>query len=347
MQAIYCYDQQKTAVVLQLDSASGMLQFRVSGQTKTWAAHLIHKRLRKSEEKYILEYHQGQEGSLLLNSTVAKMLVSELRSYGIYREGTSKGNTRALKVLLLIFIPLIALPLLLYFVGIDWMSRQAAYKIPIEKEIEIGKTIYEQTIRNYPSIDHRRSELVDSFYQALGYQSGFPVKITVINSSEVNAFALPGGNICIMSGLLDRLDAAGPLAALLSHELSHINGRHAARGFLRNAGAYMLISSLLGDADLMNMTENLKSLSYSRAMEEEADEQGFLQMERSGQFHPGGMVALFKVLEQGGSAAPPQFLSTHPDTEVRRTRAEKALKNVHWHPKDSSASLALFKKIKP
>lgn len=348
MKGLYCSDQTCLPVFVNYDKTSGTLSLFMENQTLEWNADLVHKKLSKEHRKYKMHYHTGLDGHILFPPRYARRLTHKMKDRGIYREGSNAGNYRAWKVILIGLIPLLCIPIGLYFFGIDFIAKQVAYKIPVNKEVELGRTIYDETLKKYPMVDVQRSLLVDSFFKALGYTTQFPVKITVVSTPEVNAFALPGGHIFVMSGLLNQLDSAGQLAALLSHELSHINERHAARGVLQNAGGLMVLSALVGDLDaaLIAISNNLKTLSYSRSMEDEADAEGYKLMAASGKFHPRGMIQLFDKLDNQDAPTPPRFWSTHPNTADRRNHLTDLINQSVWVDQNADGASAIFNQIR-
>ncbi len=105
------------------------------------------------------------------------------------------------------------------------------------------------------------------------------IRITVVNDNTVNAFALPGGRIVVYSALLKEIGSYPELAALLSHEFTHVNNRHSTKSIFRNLGSKVFLGLLFGKfgsvtAVLVDHADNLKSLKYSRKLEKEADIEG-------------------------------------------------------------------------
>jgi predicted Zn-dependent protease len=147
-------------------------------------------------------------------------------------------------------------------------------------------------------------------------------RITVVSDSQVNAFALPGGEVFVLTGLLDRVKEDDSLVrGVLAHELGHAVRRHGVRSLVRDGVYGLAISFLFGGIDavsgaVMAGASQLETLRYSRSMEEEADEFGATLLERSGH-SPEGLATFLESLE---SAPVPELLSTHPDS-VERAKA--------------------------
>lgn len=144
-------------------------------------------------------------------------------------------------------------------------------------------------------------------------------RITVVKDAQVNAFALPGGEVFVLTGLLDRVkDDDSLIYGVLAHELGHAVHRHGVRSLVRNSIYGIALSFLLGDIDTITVTviagaSQLDQLSYSRSMEEEADLFGVDLLQRIGQ-DPDGLSRFLESLE---GAPIPQLLSTHPDSKER------------------------------
>ena len=98
--------------------------------------------------------------------------------------------------------------------------------------------------------------------------TAYRIRITVVNDNVVNAFALPGGRIVVYTALLKQIKSYPELAALLSHEFTHINNKHSTKSIFRRLGSKVFIGLLFGrfgtvTSVLVNHADNLKSLTYS------------------------------------------------------------------------------------
>jgi predicted Zn-dependent protease len=155
----------------------------------------------------------------------------------------------------------------------------------------------------------------------------------VIESKEVNAFALPGGPTFIYTGLLNKLKTEDELAGIMGHELTHVRKEHWAYGYRDSQQHRLGLTIILilarannSVANLASITdETLFSLPFSRKHESEADDGGLIMMTQAG-FNPQGMVDAFKLLQSlSGGKNPPEWLSDHP-SDARRisTMQEKA-----------------------
>jgi len=156
-----------------------------------------------------------------------------------------------------------------------------------------------------------------------------PYTVKLVDSNEVNAFALPGGPIYFYKGLVDLAQSDDELAAVLSHEATHVVKQHSAKQ-ISDAQAKGLIASLaLGRASGLAQTGaglflQLEQLGYSRGDESESDEVGFRYMTEAG-YDPNAMASFFERMKEkeGGSGGGPEWLSSHPLTDKRIQAAQK------------------------
>jgi len=155
----------------------------------------------------------------------------------------------------------------------------------------------------------------------------------VIDSPQLNAFALPGGPTFFYTGLLNKMRSEDELAAVLGHELAHVRREHWAyqyrdqsqRNALLTLGAIIFRPSrtVLQGAGLLSTLTDLK---YSRKHETESDDQGYDMMVRAG-YNPQGMVDVFTMLAQNARGGrPPEFLSSHPADANRIRRIQEKMR---------------------
>ncbi|GEO11514.1 M48 family metallopeptidase [Segetibacter aerophilus] len=249
----------------------------------------------------------------------------------------NKGNwgQRLMKqrviVLLLIVVTLGAG---LYLITVNLIPFIGMRVIGVEQEIKIGDKLKEITLKEAPvfgdSLDSSASQLLQKFADQLRLSSKYPIRVTFINSDLVNAYALPGGNIVVYRGILEKIKTGEELAALLAHESSHINERHSLRSLLRSAANGIIISIVFGDASgisgaVVSNAETLNGLKYSRSLEAEADEKG-MDLLRANEVNVDGMKQLMQMLQKEDKL-PGQlaFISTHPLTKERVAATESYL----------------------
>src|SRR5215203_1946616 len=159
-----------------------------------------------------------------------------------------------------------------------------------------------------------------------------PFTIKVIDSDEVNAFALPGGFFFVNKGLILAAENEAELAGVMAHEIAHVAARHAmenqGKGTLINYGA--MAGIIFGGPIVSTVLQNgggilagLASLKFSRGAEEEADKLGVQYMYAAG-YDPGAMATMFEKLEAKNKKKPgfvARAFSTHPAPPDRRATA--------------------------
>jgi len=178
------------------------------------------------------------------------------------------------------------------------------------KEIEIGKELHEKIIETTPIYAQEAlQEYVDAIGQKIVKHSHRPelsYTFTIIDSPDINAFALPGGYIYINRGLIGYLNSEAQLAAVLAHEVGHVTARHAIRQDAAKTGAkagttVVSILSILttGTSVLGDVTDLWSSaavMGYGREMELEADGLGAEYLFNSG-YNPKAMIEVIGLLK--------------------------------------------------
>ncbi len=226
------------------------------------------------------------------------------------------GLVKILIIALLFFSGLIAS----YFWLLPPLAERAVDWLPNSIDQQIGDTFF-ASIVDQQTIDQKKSVALNNFAAELKLRNQIPLHFNVVRSSEVNAFALPNGEIVVYTGLLRQIKTPAQLVALLGHEVSHVNERHSMKLLSRSLAGYMVISLLIGDvsgitAVLTDNAQQLQQLSYSRSNEQQADELGF-QILLDNKQDPKGMSELFGILKKQEFAQIPELLSSHPLTNSR------------------------------
>lgn len=158
-----------------------------------------------------------------------------------------------------------------------------------------------------------------------------PWEVGVFESDQINAFVLPGGKMGVYTGLMDIADNDDQLAAVVGHEISHVNGKHAAERVSQQlaAGVGLTIAEIaVASSDTQYKREIMAALGagvtfgvilpYSRRQELEADKLGVDLMAKSG-YKPSEALRFWENMAKAnaGRQKPPEFLSTHPSDETR------------------------------
>jgi predicted Zn-dependent protease len=213
----------------------------------------------------------------------------------------------------------------------------------LEKEIALGKMYAQEVERSSKLIDDPVvTEYVNRVGQNLVRNSDakVPFTIKVIDSDEVNAFALPGGFFYVNSGLILRAQEESELAGVMAHEISHVTARHGTRQMTKaeliqiGAMAAMIFMPYgwagYGMYQGLNLAIPLTFLKFSRDAEREADFLGIEYMYKAG-YDPNSYVTFFERIQADEKRRPgsiPKAFSTHPPTPDRIEAAQKEIARI-------------------
>ena len=173
--------------------------------------------------------------------------------------------------------------------------------------------------------------------QSQASQSPYPFEFHLLDAPDtINAFALPGGQIFVTTGLLKALDTESQLAGVLGHEIGHVVARHGAEHLARQQLGAILVNAVgIAASDerqggqqaaaIAQAVNQIVGLNYSREDELESDRLGFEFM-IAANYNPEGIVELMQVFESAESQGrPPEFLSTHPNPGNRVSRLQNII----------------------
>ena len=206
----------------------------------------------------------------------------------------------------------------------------------VEKEIALGKGLAMEVERQAKIVDDPViAEYVNRLGQNLVRNSDakVPFTIKVIDTEEVNAFALPGGFFFVNSGLILKADTEAELAGVMSHEIAHVAARHGTRQATRGEIAQLATIPLIflggwtgyGIQQAASVAIPIGFLSFSRGFESEADLLGLEYMYKSG-YDPEAFVDFFEkiqTLEKKKPGTMAKVFSTHPMTDDRIKVSQK------------------------
>ncbi len=228
-----------------------------------------------------------------------------------------------------------------------------------EKEIAIGRQLALEVEQQSKLVD---DPMVTEYINRVGQNvvlhsdAKVPFTIKVIDSDEVNAFALPGGYFFVNKGLILAADNEAELAGVMAHEIAHVAARHAmenqGKGSLINYAS--LAGIIFGGPIVSQVLYNgggilagLASLKFSRGAEEEADDLGVQYLYASG-YDPTAMATMFEKLASKSKKKPgtvAKLFSTHPQSLDRR---DKSLTLVSRFPEKEEyiISTSEFQRVK-
>jgi beta-barrel assembly-enhancing protease len=226
-------------------------------------------------------------------------------------------------------------------IGSRDINRHSINFTSLEKEIELGRDLAQEVEQNARLLkDPVINEYVNRVGQNIVRNSDarVPFTIKVIDSDEINAFALPGGFFYVNSGLILAADDEAELAGVMAHEIAHVAARHgteqASRGQLLNMASLPLIflggPVGYGIQQAAGLLVPMTFLQFSRSMEAEADYLGVQYMYKSG-YDPGAMISFFEKLQAKEKAKPgsiPKLFATHPPTGDRIRKVQDTIATV-------------------
>lgn len=211
----------------------------------------------------------------------------------------------------------------------------------LEKEIALGKGLAQDIERQAKIVDDPIiAEYVNRVGQNLVRNSDVkvPVTIKVIDSEEINAFALPGGFFFVNSGLILRAETEAELAGVMAHEIAHIAARHgtrqASRGQIVNLATIPLIFmggwAGYGVRQAASVLIPIGFLTFSRGFETEADLLGLQYLYKAG-YDPTAFVDFFEKLQSDEKRKPgtmAKVFSSHPPTGDRIENTQKNIEEI-------------------
>jgi predicted Zn-dependent protease len=212
----------------------------------------------------------------------------------------------------------------------------------LEKEIAIGKQLAQEVERQAKIVDDPIiAEYVNRVGQNLVRNSDakVPFTIKVLDSEEVNAFALPGGFFFVNSGLILKADSESELAGVMAHEIAHVAARHGTRNATRGQLAQIAMIPVMimsggwtGYAIYQgaSLAIPMGFLAFSRANEREADYLGMQYMYKAG-YDPTSFVDFFEkiqTLEKRKPGTVAKVFSTHPMTDDRIKASQEEMQKI-------------------
>ena len=212
-----------------------------------------------------------------------------------------------------------------------------------EQDVEIGRQSAAEAEQQLPLVrDAQINDYVNRIGQRLAANAGgpqFQYQFRVVNSTDINAFALPGGFVYVNRGVLEQARNEGEVAGVVAHEIAHVALRHgthqASKAYLAQAGLSILGGILGGGsgntANVINAVGgvglNVLFLKYSRDLETQADVRGAQILAATG-YSPQDMVGFFQTLEKVDSSRKTTFLADHPAPPDRISRIQREAQSL-------------------
>ena len=184
-------------------------------------------------------------------------------------------------------------------------GKQDFVVISENQEIQMGREYNAQILRQNPVYqDQELQDYVQAIGESLAAKSHRPnliYRFTILDSPDINAFALPGGYIYINRGLMSYLSSEEELAAVLGHEIGHVTARHSVRQYSQSQLLGILSTAIEINAgstagNVANVASGALLSGYGRDMELEADDLGAQYIYQDG-YSPQGMYEVLSVLK--------------------------------------------------
>jgi Zn-dependent protease with chaperone function len=232
------------------------------------------------------------------------------------------------------------------------ISREQQQQLGFQAAAEVYKQI-PVVPDNSPETQYVR-QLGQRLVATIPPEYSWPFEFHVVAQKEINAFALPGGEMFVNVGTITAASNEAELAGVMAHEMSHVYMQHSAKQMEKaqlTQGLAGLAGAILGSkgGTLGSLAQagvqvgaGMVMLKYSRSDEAQADEVGAMILYRAG-YNPQAMADFFKTLEsQGGSG--PQFLSDHPNPGNREASIQEEIQG--WPPKKYLTTSSAFTQVR-
>lgn len=252
-----------------------------------------------------------------------------------------------------IFVPIILLSIVFYYCStVPITGRSQLHLISSADLNALSFQEYSQFLQqNKLSTDAQNTNIVKSVgvniqkavekyfaqHNLTNELNGYAWEFNLIESPEVNAWAMPGGKVVVYSGILPITQNEDGLAVVMSHEIAHAVAQHGgermSQGLLQQLGGMALSLALQKEPQA---TKNIFMTAYglgstigvilpfSRTQESEADRLGLIFMAMAG-YNPNAALDFWTRMSAQGGAKPPEFLSTHPSDQTRIANIKKYL----------------------
>ena len=319
-------------VDLRLDSRAGVLEIKQvvsGGETLRWPLADIRR----------LPDSGARKGAILrwTGDPLARIQVEDRRILDALPHPTRRVPPRGRRRLAGWAVAAVAAVVLQIGVMIPLLADRLSGFVPPEGERALGETTFHQIrqalagsgLPPLPTCDAPAGRAaLDKMLLALGQDggAGATLSVYVLDHEMVNAFALPGGYVVFFRGMIDA--AAGPneIAAVLAHEIGHVDNRDPTRHALRSAGSIGILGLLFGDfaggAAVLFLTERLISARYSQGAESGADGFAYTALEEAG-VSPAALGDMFERLRAryGDAEGITAHFLSHPTLTSRIARA--------------------------
>jgi predicted Zn-dependent protease len=228
--------------------------------------------------------------------------------------------------------------------GLAFAATISGCAISTQQEVQMGTDYAQQINAQLPIVQDpevvRYINLLGDSIARLADDRGLDWRFFVVNASEVNAFAVPGGYIYVNRGLIDRAQRMDQLAGVLGHEIAHVTERHSVQQMEQMQGANVgvtlacVLTSVCNNqaaAAAINIGGSAVFAKFSRDDETEADAEGVKNVVRAG-IDPRGIPEMFRILldeRQRSPSSVSSWFATHPLEEDRIRETETIIAKIN------------------
>jgi predicted Zn-dependent protease len=248
----------------------------------------------------------------------------------------TKVNRARVSIAWLTLIAMFALPLTLVA---QTQIKYHSNKFSVQDDVKLGRDAAQQAERQFPIL---RDETARAYVERVGQRLAaaippefqhpeFRYYFKIVNASDINAFALPGGPMYVNRGMIEAARNEGEMAGVMAHELSHVALRHGTAQATKSqkystlAGIAGIAGTVLGGPGIGQMAQapfGVYLLKFSREYETEADLLGAQMMARAG-YDPHDLANMFQTIERQSGGGGGGFLSDHPSPKDRYARINR------------------------
>ena len=325
------------AAVLRPDLVAGVLRiFGADGlEIRTWAFSDLRELPDHGHRNAIVLTKEGSEERLLVRGRTAMSDLSSLAPK-LRKKQVDRGQLG--RVWRWAFGTVVAMALLL-FVIIPGLADNLARYVPPDREVAFGRTfvkhmtnlLVDEHIEKKVCVSGQTQHALNDFANSIAadLELEYPIEVSVLNISLVNAFAMPGGQVVVTRGLIDEAQNGEEVAAVVAHEVGHVVNKDPTRIALRAAGSAGLLSMFLGDFAggglIAVLSEQLLNAGYTRDAETAADAFAHQAMAQKG-LSPHALSDFFERLQEsyGDADGVVAAFMSHPRFADRIAAADAA-----------------------
>ncbi|PTU33153.1 M48 family metallopeptidase [Stenotrophobium rhamnosiphilum] len=292
------------------------------------------------DDQLFLHWHDGQTSWSVtpIDKASHQALLAQSPSALLphLRKGQFKAKAQRFKWnTVLTTLALFVLAIVLGIWQLDRVERWLAAQIPLSTEKRLGEATL-KSLKNDDELDQTSvaAKAVSEIGGRLTKGSRYEYHWFVKEDDSINAFAMPGGVVIVHSGLIANADSPEQLAAVLAHEVQHVEQRHILQQMIHSAGLATVLALTMGDVSAIAsvLLHSAGSMRHSRELEAQADAGGVKALVAAG-IQPKGMAEFFSKLmakekEKGADKNPAilSFLSSHPATDERLAAMQVEIK---------------------